>query len=192
MLESPMVSVSALLVRVAVLSVSLHAIKGLLGALLGLSPELVLLALLAGFDVGGDFLLRQEGGRDRGVGLLVACHRSVSKLGGRRLRLILLVADHVGASSIDEHRVHLSDDGHGVSGVIGGLFGASRASGSGRLLCSSHLLLVSLLKLLLRHEAELVLLVLELAIDEGLLHLEALELLLLRRLVARELKRRLL
>ena len=52
---------SALLVRVAVLSIALHAIKGLLGALLSLAHEMVLLALFAGFDVAGAFALRVEG-----------------------------------------------------------------------------------------------------------------------------------
>ena len=42
---------SAQLVRVAVLSVALHAIKGLLGALPSLLHEQVLLLLLAGLDV---------------------------------------------------------------------------------------------------------------------------------------------
>ena len=51
---------SALLVRVAVLCVAPHAVKGLLGALLSLSHDLVLLALLAGLDVGGSFVLGIE------------------------------------------------------------------------------------------------------------------------------------
>ena len=46
---------SAQLVRVAVLSVALQAVKGLLGALFSLFLEQVLLFLLAGLDVGGLF-----------------------------------------------------------------------------------------------------------------------------------------
>ena len=42
---------SAQLVRVAVLNVELQALKGLMGALLSLSHDQVLLALLASFDV---------------------------------------------------------------------------------------------------------------------------------------------
>ena len=51
---------SALLVRVAVLSVALHAVKGLLGALLSLSHDQVLLFLLASLDVGGLFRRKER------------------------------------------------------------------------------------------------------------------------------------
>ena len=44
----------------AVLSVALHALKGLLGALLSLSHDQVLLALLAGLDVGRSLVLGKE------------------------------------------------------------------------------------------------------------------------------------
>ena len=175
----------------AVLSVSQHAIKGLLSALLGFFHELVLLALLAGLDVGGGFVLGKE--RSWDGRLILALHRGVAKLGDGRLLLILLVADDVRASGVDHHLVHLGDDRHGVGGDIGGNFGAgaSRANGIdnrflglslslARFLCLGHLLLESLFELLSRHEAELVLLVFELAIEDGFLHLEALELLLLR------------
>ena len=179
MLESPTVSVSALLVRVAVLSVSLHAIKGLLGALLGLFHELVLLALLAGLDVGGSLVLGKE--RSWDGGLILALHHRVAKLGDGRLLLILLVANDVGTSSVDDHGAHLCDHGHGVDSGFGGACGSRAGCGTGRCrLLRHHLWSVrGNILLLLRHEAELVLLILELAFDQGFLHLEALELLLL-------------
>ena len=59
-IQTEVVVGSALLVRVAVLSVALHALKGLLGALLSLSHDQVLLALLAGLDVGRSLVLGKE------------------------------------------------------------------------------------------------------------------------------------
>ena len=95
--------------------------------------------------------------------------------------LILLIADDVGASSVDDHGVHLCDHGHGIDSGFCGAGGSLAGCGTGRYrLLRHHLWSVrGNILLLLRHEAELVLLILELAFDQGFLHLEALELLLL-------------
>ena len=81
--------------------------------------------------------------------------------------------------------MHLGDNGHGIHNGIGSASGSRAGCGAGRLLylnwfLGHHLWYLSCLFLrLLRFEAELVLLSFELAFNEGFLHLEALELLLL-------------
>ena len=125
--------------------------------------------------------------------MILALHHRVAELGDGRLLLILLIADDVGASSVDDHRVHLRDHGNGVDSGIGGASVSLAGCGAGRhWLLRHHLWPVGGNILLLRHEAELLLLVLQLAVDEGFLHLKALELLFLRGLVGGELEGRLL
>ena len=99
------------MVRVVILSVGLEAVEGLLSSLFSFSHDRVLPTFLAGLDS------RRLGTRKEGSWYAVfTLHSGVSEEAGAwtLLLLVLLIADEVGSASVDDHLIHLGDDGHGI------------------------------------------------------------------------------